>query len=150
MANKRITKKTLFIKSVEIIKQWFQLQNWKISVKFVSSMKNTAYCTADPEYKLASIHVNLTHIKTLTHHEVVATALHELLHCIVWPLGEWATRLSSKDKHKIEISRRYEEEVVTNLEQILIPLLREHINNKLIEEGYGAVNLKFTDFSVTN
>lgn len=150
MPTKRITKKMLFIKSVEIIKTWFKLQDWKITVKCVKTMKNTAYCTADPEYKIASIYVNMTHLKGLTHNEVVSTALHELLHCIVWPLGEWAVRLSAKDKHKLEITRRYEEEVVTNLERIILPLIQEQMNQKLLQEGYTAVNLEFTDFSINH
>jgi hypothetical protein len=150
MPTKRITKKMLFTKAVEIIKTWFKFQDWKISVKFVQSMKHTAYCTANPEYKIASIYVNTSHLTALTHNEVVATALHELLHCIVWPLGEWAGRLSNKDKHKLEITRRYEEEVVTNLERIILPLVQTQLNIKLLEEGYTAVNLDFTDFSINN
>jgi hypothetical protein len=150
MPTKRITKKVLFTKAVEIIKTWFKFQDWKITVKFVRDMKHTAYCTVNPEYKIASIYVNMAQLKGLTHNEVVATALHELLHCIVWPLGEWATLLSNKDKHKIEITRRYEEEVVTNLERIILPLVQVQLNDKLLEEGYGTVNLEFTDFSVNH
>jgi hypothetical protein len=150
MPTKRITKKMLFIKAVEIIKEWFKFQDWKITVKFAKSMKETAYCKVDPEYKIASIHVNLEHLKDLTHNEVVATALHELLHCIVWPLGEWAVRLSNKDKYKLEICRRYEEEVVTNLERVILPLIEAQLNSKLHDAGYETVDLAFTDFGINH
>jgi len=150
MTKKRITRKILFIKSVEIIKSWLHLSDWKISVKFVPSMKYTAYCSARPEYKTASICVNLTNLRGLTHNEIVATAAHELLHCIVWPLGSWATMLAKSDQSKIELTRRYEEEVVTNLERILVSLMHTQFNTILLAEGYSPINLTFTDFSITH
>jgi len=145
---KRITKKVLFAKAVEILKPWMNLQNWKIIVKFGSSTKGfAAYCSAHPEYKLATIRVNTKELPRLTHNEIVAVAIHEMTHCILWELGNWAADLT-KDKHKIEIARRYEEQSVTNIEKILVPLLEPILNEALTAEGYELLDLTFTDFVI--
>lgn len=147
---KRITKKVLFQKSIEIIQPMMRLSDWKIIVVFSSSqrMRDTANCEASPEYKVAKIRINSAEIPNLSHEEIVSTAIHELLHCVLWELGEWGYRLSKKDETKLELSRKYEEAAVTQLEKIFLPLMGDAINEGLKEQGYYGVDLTFTDFEV--
>lgn len=147
---KRITKKVLFQKTVEILQPILNLTDWKIVVIFSYSkrMKATATCESFSEYKLAKIRMNHGELTRLTHNEIVSTAIHEMIHCILWDLGEWAHRLSKKDPEKIEITRRYEEGAVTAFEKILIPLITDQLNEVLKQQGYYGVDLTFTDFEV--
>lgn len=149
---KRITKKVLFTKSVEILQPIMQLNDWKLVVTFTNSqrMKNLADCEASPEYKFAKIRVKLEHLKDLSHNEIVSTAVHEMTHCLLWNLGTWAGILSKKDAHKYEITRQYEESTVTTLEKIFIPLIADILNEELRMQGYSNVDLTFTDFAVNS
>jgi hypothetical protein len=148
---KRITKKALFQKTIEIIQPILRLSDWKIMVVFSHSqrMKETATCEAAPEYKVAKIRLNSYEMPNLSHEEIVSTAIHEMLHCVLWELGEWGYKLSRKDETKLELSRKYEEAAVTNLEKIFLPLLEETINAELKVHGYYGVDLTFTDFGVS-
>lgn len=147
---KRITKRILFQKTVEIMKPILNLSDWKLMVVFSHSarMKETATCEASPEYKVAKIKVNSAEMPSLTHEEIVSTAIHEMLHCVLWELGEWGYTLSKKDEHKLELSRRYEEAAVTNLEKIFLPLVSDVINDTLKQQNYYGVDLTFTEFEV--
>lgn len=147
---KRITKKVLFQKTVEVMQPILNLSDWKIIVTFshAKRMRDLANCTALPEYKLAKIRMNCNELTRLTHNEIVSTAIHEMIHCILWDLGEWAHRLSKKDPEKIEITRRYEEGSVTSFEKIILPLVTEQLNQSLKQQGYYNVDLTFTDFEV--
>lgn len=145
---KRITKKVLFEKTVEILQPIMNLGDWKLIVSFshATRMKDTAYCSASPEYKMAKIKVNYKHLGGLTHNEIVSVATHEMIHCVLWDLGEWAHNLSKKDPQKSEITRKYEEGSVTSFEKILVPLITERLNASLRSQGYYNVDLTFTDF----
>ena len=147
---KRITKKVLFQKTVEIMQPILKLQDWKLIVVFSysSRMKDTASCEASPEYKLAKIKANMNDISTLKHNEIVAVAIHEMIHCILWELGEWAETLSKKDTDKLELTRKYEEGAVTSFEKILLPIVTDRLNEELYAQGYYGVDLTFTDFEI--
>jgi hypothetical protein len=147
---KRITKKVLFIKTIEMMQPILRLSDWKIIVKFSYSkkMKTTAYCEALPEYKVAEITMNHNHLSGLTYNEIVCVAIHEMMHCILWELGTWTSKLSGQNKFKIDVSRRYEEAAVTSLEKILLPLVTDRLNNLLKFQGYQGIDLTFTDFIV--
>ncbi len=147
---KRITKKVLLTKTVEIMQPILQLSDWKLIVKFSSSprMKDTATCEALPEYKVAVIKINNNELKNLSHNEIVTVVIHEMVHCILWDLGSWAELLSKKDEHKLEITRKYEESAVTSLEKILLGLVTDRLNKELRGLGYFDVDLTFTDFDI--
>lgn len=148
---KRITKKVLFAKTVEILQPWMHLSDWKLTVKFsTSKMKFSATCSAHPEYKIASIRMNSAELGRLSHNEIVATAIHEMTHCLLWELGDWAVDLAGKDKHKIEIARRFEEQSVTSMEKVLVPLMAPILNKELARQGYEPLDLSFTDFVIEN
>jgi hypothetical protein len=147
---KHITKKMLFTKAVETLTPWLHLTDWKISIKFSMSkrMKVAAYCSAHPEYKIATIWVNNDQLKSMNHNEVVSTALHELIHCVVWPLGDWAEYLAKNDTQLLHVTRLHEETVVTDLEKILLPLVEGHLNKLLVRDGYEKVDLHFSSMFV--
>lgn len=147
---KRITKKVLLIKTVEIMQPILQLSDWKIVIKFSKSprMKGTATCEALPEYKVAVIKINTAEIRGLSHSEIVTVVIHEMMHCILWDLGSWAERLSKKDEHKLEITRRYEESAITSLEKIILGLVTERLNREIRGMGYYDIDLTFTDFDI--
>jgi hypothetical protein len=147
---KRITKKVLFQKTVEIMQPILKLQDWKLIVVFSysSRMKETAACIASPEYKLAKIKANMNDIGSLKHNEIVAVAIHEMIHCILWELGEWAETLSKKDADKLELTRKYEEAAVTSFEKILLPIVTDQLNSQLSAQGYYDIDLTFTDFEI--
>jgi len=137
----RITKRKLYIIVSNIIVPQLNLGDWTIKISFTKKMKNLADCEASPEYKSAKIRVNLEAIKTLSYHEVVATALHELLHCITWDLMTWAEQLSRGNEDKLEICRRMGEALTTELEQILFPLISPIVHNELREMGYVNIDM---------
>jgi hypothetical protein len=147
---KRITKKVLFIKTIEMMQPILRLQDWKLVVKFSYSkkMKITAHCEALPEYKVAEITMNYNDLSGLTHNEIVCVAIHEMIHCVLWELGTWTSKLSGQNKFKLEVSRKYEEAAVTSLEKILLPLVTTKLNQFLKVQGYQDINLTFTDFMV--
>lgn len=147
---KRITKKILFEKTIEIMQPIMKLSDWKLMVVYSHSarMKNTAECEASPEYKIATIRLNYSDIKDLSHNEIVSVAIHEMIHCVLWELGDWALSLSKRDPHKLEISRKYEESTVTSFEKILLPLVTATLNKSLSQQGYSGVDLTFTDFEI--
>lgn len=150
LRKKRITKKVLLSKSIEILQPILNLDDWKLSVIISRSdkMKMTAHCQAWPEYKLAKLTFNGKYLNYLSHNEIVAVVVHEMIHCVLWEIGNWAEKLSNQNELKLEITRRYEENAVTALEKILIPLVEAHLNKKLKELGYNCVDLTFTDLTI--
>lgn len=141
LTKKNITKKMLFVKVTQIMQPIMNLGDWKINVKFskAESMKQTATCQAYPEYKLAHITVNEPILKDLTRAEVVSTVIHEMAHCILWEMGEWAMSLSDGDRQKTRYSRKYEEAAVTRIEHVLFNLAVPIINTSLDNMGYHAI-----------
>lgn len=146
---KRITKKVLFAKTVEIMQPILGLQDWKLIVRFSRRMRDTADCEASPEYKEAIIRINMNDLSRLNYNEIVATAVHELMHCIVWPLAAWAETLARTDRD-MKICEDSEETLVTNLEKILVPLVAESIQQELKTCGYSNIDLEFIQIDVSH
>jgi hypothetical protein len=145
---KRITKKILFAKTVEILQPWLKLNDWKIIVRFSSRMKMAADCEASPEYKEAMIRANLKVLKELSYYEIISMAVHEMCHCLVWPLAEWTEDLCHRDGDKLEMTRKIEEGLVTNLEKILTDMAVDIIQSALDEENYSTLDLTFKELQV--
>ena len=145
---KRITKKILFAKTIEILQPWLKLNDWKIIVRFSSRMKAAADCDASPEYKEALIRVNLKAIKELTHYEIISIAVHEMCHCLIWPLSDWTEDLCHRNADKLEMTRKIEEGLVTNLEKILTDMVLDIIQEALAEENYSKLDLNFEELLV--
>jgi hypothetical protein len=147
---KRITKKVLFAKTIEILQPWLKLEDWRIVVKYSRSMKSSADCETWPEYKQAIIRLNLNTLKSYNDYEIISTAIHELCHCLTWNLATWAEQLCKKDAQKLEHTRMLDESLVTNLEKILATLACDIVQERLAEEGYGNLDLVFESFHTRN
>jgi hypothetical protein len=143
LRKKRITKKLLFAKTVEILQPLLHLDNWRIVVNYSNRMKDVADCVAWPEYKQACIRINMKRLPEFNDYEIIATAIHEMVHCIIWPLTEWTERLCKKDPHKLEITRQHDESVVTTFEKILVDMTSAVLQQRLSEEGYMDLDLSF-------
>lgn len=146
---KRITKKVLFAKTVEIMQPLLGLQDWKLIVRYSTRMRDTADCEASPEYKEALIRINTSHLKSLNYNEIVATAIHEMMHCVVWPLAAWAENLT-KTEQQLSICEIHEETLVTNLEKIIVPLASDVIQAELKSQGYSNIDLEFIQLDVAH
>jgi hypothetical protein len=145
---KRITKKVLFAKTVEILKPYLTLTDWKIIVRYSSRMKAAADCDASPEYKEALIRLNTKMLPDLTYYEVVSVAVHEMIHCIVWPLAEYTEDLCKKDAQRLEMTRKLEEGLVTNLERIIMNIATELVIEHLTDDGYASIDLTPVEMTI--
>jgi hypothetical protein len=145
---KRITKKVLFVKTIEILQPLLNLSDWKIRIRFSSRMRGTADCDASPEYKEALIRLNMKELKFLQYQEIVAMAIHEMMHCIVWPLTEWTEALCKRDEHKLNATLKLEETLVTNLEKILMNTVTDYLQQELADQGYSNVDMVFQELHV--
>lgn len=145
---KRITKKMLFTKTIEILQPWMNLHDWKIVVKFCRRMKATADCEAMPEYKEAVIRVHMPTLKMLSHEQIISTAVHELIHCISWPLCEYALFLCRSDVNKLEMMRKLEEGMVTHFERVFTYLAAESLQKELSAMGYYQIDMAFKELEI--
>jgi hypothetical protein len=145
---KRITKKQLFIKTVEIAQPLIGLSEWKIAIRFPSKMKGAADCQAYPEYKQAAIRANLMVCRRLSHYEIIETAIHEMVHCLLWPIVTWTEELCRKNPQKIEITRKLEESTVTEFEKLLTKLCIDAIQLELAAQGFEKVPETFATVQV--
>jgi len=147
---KRITKKILFAKTVEILQPYLNLRDWRIIIRYSSRMKNTADCEAFPEYKEAVIRCNLKELPKLSHYDVVSVAIHEMVHCLLWSLVEWTESLCKKDASKLSMTSKMEEGVVTDFEKMLVVMAEAILKKELSAQGYSDIELVFTEFEVFN
>jgi hypothetical protein len=147
---KRITKKVLVTKTIETLQPWLSLSDWKILVKFSSRMKTAADCEAFPEYKQAVIRFNPEFLTELSYYEVISLAVHEMCHCVVWPFSEWTEGLCRKNAEKLEVTRKLEEGLITNLEKIITDMSIDIIQGALTEENYSTLDLTFKEFEICN
>ncbi len=147
---KRITKKILFAKTVEILQPYLNLRDWRIIVRYSSRMKNTADCEASPEYKEAVIRCNTKQLGELSHYDVVSIAIHEMVHCLLWPLTDWTETLCKNDVTKLNMTSKIEEGIVTNFEKMLVVMAEDILKNELATQGYSDIELVFTEFEVHN
>lgn len=141
---KNITKKLLFAKTVEILQPKLNLSDWKIVVKYSRTMKTSvADCQSLPEYKQATIRLSLSRLPEFSHYEIISTAVHEMLHCIVWRLTEWTEDLCKKDVQKLQVTRRLDEGVITHLEKVVTDMAAPLVQAQLFAEGYGNIDLLY-------
>ena len=149
-AQKRITKRMLFAKTIEILQPKLGLGDWKLVVRYSRRMKNTlADCTASPEYKHAIIRLNLSKLNDYSQYEIIQTAIHEMMHCIVWPLTQWSYDLCKTDKNKIEVTRRMDETVITQLEKTYSDIVFISLQKELKELGYGGIENLIQNIVIT-
>ena len=148
---KRITKKMLFAKTIEILQPRLNLADWKIVVRYSKTMKTAvADCQSLPEYKQATIRLSMKRLPEFSHYEVISTAVHEMMHCIVWPLTEWAEDLCKKDAQKLQVTRRLDESVITSLEKIITDMAGPLVKNSLVDDGYEPIDLSYDTIRFVN
>jgi hypothetical protein len=148
---KRLTKKVLFAKTIEILQQKLNLQDWLIVVKFSRNMKTAlADCRAQPEYRQATIRLSLIQSKNYPYYGIVAAAIHEMMHCIVWPLTQLTEDFSKKDKHKLELVRRCDESVITHLERAFTDTALPYLQAELLKQGYPDIMPTFENVRVSH
>jgi hypothetical protein len=147
---KRINRRQLFIKTIEIVQPLIGLADWKIAIRFPTTMKSAADCQAYPEYKQAGIRGNLTIFKRLSHYEIVQTAIHEMVHCVLWPLVDWTEELCKKNPQKLAMTRKLEEATVTEFEKMLTKLCIDAIQTELVAQGYEKVSETFANVQVVS
>jgi hypothetical protein len=141
---KNITKKLLFAKTIEILQPKLNLSDWRIIVRYSRVMKTAiADCQSLPEYKQATIRLSLLRLPEYSHYEIISTAVHEMLHCIVWRLTEWTEDLCKKDTQKLQVTRRLDEGVITHLEKVITDMVASEVQSELLAEGYGNINLLY-------
>lgn len=109
------------LRLVRAVKPLLGLDTWKIEVRFDDQLEAIAQCSADPEYLQAVVAFRPRAIPT---GEALAYVVHELAHCVTWPICHWAETLAAKDKAKLEQCRIEEERLTTALERIVVNLLR--------------------------
>lgn len=145
---KRISKKVLFSKCVEILQPILGLHDWTIVVRYSHKIKTqeVASCEAYPEYKQAVIRLHIKKLSNFNDYDMIAIAIHEMCHCILWPIVEWTEDLCKHDKEKLKVTQRLEESTVTYLEKMLVPLTESILKTKLSEEGYRDLEIIFEKF----
>ena len=92
------------------------LQTWFFRVEFGKVEGGVAECEAKPEYLKADMRFDLDEIRAEYLDDYVR---HELIHCLVWPLGHVADVLAAGDPKLQEWCRVSEEGLVTALERVL-------------------------------
>jgi len=147
---KHITKKKLFNKTIQILKPYLNLHDWKIIITHSKRMTDAAECDASPEYKEAIIKLNVNQLQYWTNYEIVSMAIHEMIHCIVWPMSIWTQDLCNGKEKDIETTRKLEESLVTELEKIFIYWAIDYIKDVLKQEGYVNLQLKPTPIEITS
>lgn len=96
------------------------LTGWDVAVAFGPDPDGAdASCLAKPEYRSAVVTFDLALLKPA---DVERTVVHELLHCLVWPLANAANALAKGDKAAEEWVRTEEETLTTALERLLIQM----------------------------
>lgn len=145
---KIVSKQVLFEKTVQTLQPILGLSDWQIKLVFVKmSKKMLADCYPSPEYKLLTIRLNLNTIEQYNDLGVIGTAIHEMVHALTWELASWADSLCKKDPVKLNITRKYDEALVSSLERTLGNLVGPLIQEKLRQEGYADLDLTFEKFS---
>lgn len=148
---KRISKKKLFAKTVEVVKPLLGMEDWRVTVTYESKDDKTgtvASCQSWTEYKQAKIKLNTKRLKEFNHYEIITIAVHELFHCITWDLAEWAEKLSAKDAVKLNKTKQLDESLVTNLEKIFSKMAGNIVQDHIKTLGYGDLDLTFKDLVI--
>lgn len=141
---RKISKKVLFAKTVEVLQPILRLNEWQIKITFRKlNNKTLADCLPRAEYKSMSIRVNTDELKKYNDYDVICTAIHEMIHSLTSDLALWADELCKGDKAKLEITRKYEEALVSSFERIIGDLTIDILQDKLRNEGYPDLDLSF-------
>jgi hypothetical protein len=109
---------------VRFWKKRLRLTEWSIKTEFGKMEEDDAdaACSAQPEYRFATLHFDLARIPLV---ELDHYVCHEMLHTLVWPLANAAHAMAAGDKTKEEWVRTEEEGLVTALEKLFVGMVEE-------------------------
>lgn len=127
-AQKRYRIRTL----VEVWRVPLGLGNWALEVHFNDATDEQASCVADPEYRKGLLTFNL---KRLSVDELDETVLHEMLHCVGWPIAALAGKWAGRNRERAEVVRQAEELLITHLSNVILPLLPRVVTRPLRSAG---------------
>ena len=101
-----------------------QLTHWRITILFEVDEEDgsEAACSASPEYLAAEVRFDLAQIEP---DEVDAYVIHELSHCLIWPLANTAQSLCGTDAAHLENVREREEGLATTIERLVLHLTKD-------------------------
>lgn len=115
-----------------LVKKWISaldMDRWKIAVRFNEEpQENSAGCIAKPEYREAMITFNLANLSS--ERDLEEHVVHELVHCITWPLTEVADTYAQDVKSQ-GVARWADvatEQVTTDVADIILKLVRQKGN----------------------
>ena len=107
------------------VRHWqdrLRLTDWDIRVVVTSrGIEHAADCEAAPEYRQATLRFNP---KKVPRADLDAFVVHELMHCHVWSLAAAAENLAKGDPVALEFIREREEGLTTELERLVLGLLK--------------------------
>ena len=111
------------------------LDRWQITVITAAEGDDAASCSAQPEYRIATVHVNPD--KLDTGDELDEIVAHELVHALIWPLSNAADDLriavgellpeaqrGAINRYLEEQNRRAEEDAATATGRAVVTLFR--------------------------
>jgi hypothetical protein len=109
---------------VRFWKKRLRLTDWAFKIEFgkIDDDETDAACSAQPEYRYCVLHFNLAHIPMAELDDFVC---HEMIHALVWPLGNAAHAMAAGDKTKEEWVRTEEEGLVTALQKLFVGMLEK-------------------------
>ena len=123
----RKSKKQITLLLVDLVKSILRLDDWTIKTQFIKLPSHKADCEANPEYKEAIIRFDVRKIST---DDLIPFVVHEMLHCVIWRLAHVAESFTDDDA-KLEWCRIEEEYLTTQLEQIIVPLVKDKLSTML-------------------
>ena len=105
---------------VRFWKKRLGLSDWSFKIEYGPMEDADAACSAQPEYRHCILHF---HLEAIPVGELDNFVAHEMIHALVWGLGNAAHSLAAGDKSKEEWVRTEEEGLVTALERLFVGML---------------------------
>lgn len=109
---------------VEFYRRPLGLDRWDLEIVEGAGLEDDAeaLCHAQPEYRRATVYFDLAKIPERKRARYV---LHEMIHCLTWPMAAVAEPLAKGGKFKLKALSDAHEFVTTDFEHILFALIGE-------------------------
>jgi hypothetical protein len=114
---------------VEQYREPLGLDRWQIRIVAGEQVDPdaTASCDAQPEYRSATLSFDLAKMKTGD--DLEEFVVHEMVHCLTWPIHTCAETLAGKDPRLQEWVRFAAETTTTDCAESILRLMRRARNN---------------------
>lgn len=100
------------------------LGGWQVRVHFPSRIKEVASCESSPEYMTCDLYFNLKRVPD-GQNDIRELVCHEMCHPHVEALADLANRGARRTPERKEAIRKAEEQLVTVMSRMVLPLLPE-------------------------